>query len=130
MGPRAFRRGTVPHLAGGVTDVCPVCSQPLTVYRAVADGWTFRCDPCDIYLHATDTEMMTTYRFVLVRRYARGARWPSGDPRMCDRCGINQRLNGGHRRRQATFTATLVEAGSLHRLPVAYCPEHEPEATV
>ena len=109
-----------------MTDACTCCSQPLVVYRAVADGWVLRCVPCGIYLHVADAELMTSYRFVLVKRYVRGARWPSGDPRMCDRCGISQRENGS-RRRQATFTATLVEPGSPYRLPVAYCHDHEPD---
>jgi len=104
---------------------CPHCSQPLTVYRAVEDGWTLRCVPCDIYFYVSDTELTEMgVRYVNVKRTVNGAHWPSGGVRLCTRCGLN-----GGRRLPATFTAILLEAGSKHRLPVAYCHDHEPEVT-
>ena len=47
-----------------MTDACPLCHQPLVVYRAVKDGWTLRCEPCDIYFYASDAELMTAVDFL------------------------------------------------------------------
>ncbi len=58
-------------------------------------------------------------RLVNVKRYKRGARWPDGDARMCDRCAAERT-----RRSRATFTAIRLENG--FRMPVAYCVNHEP----
>ena len=102
---------------------CPHCSQPLTVYRAVEDGWTLRCASCDIYFHVTNAELIDMgVRYINVKRFVNTAHWPWGGVRLCNRCNPNR----GH---LATFTATLIEAGSKSPLPVAYCRDHEPEVT-
>ena len=64
---------------------------------------------------------MNGIRLVNVKRFARGAKWSDGEPRMCVRCGVERT-----RRHQAVITAELTN-GSPYRVPVAYCPRHEPE---
>jgi hypothetical protein len=63
-----------------------------------------------------------SYRFIDVKRYKRGAKWPDGKPRYCTRCGAENR-----RRKQATVTALMQYLGAKTKVPVGYCDEHTPE---
>lgn len=58
-------------------------------------------------------------KFVNVESFARGATWPSGDPRYCITCSVI-----GARRKQAMVTANRKDG--KFRLPVAYCEGHVP----
>lgn len=69
--------------------------------------------------------MATTFKFVNVKRYKRGATWADGSTRLCTRCGTERR-----RRIQATTVANLTRTGSRFKVPVAYCDKHLPQELI
>ena len=64
---------------------------------------------------------MADRNFVTIQWFKRGARWPDGDPRMCDRCAVDR-----SRSNRATMTAIEKDTAG-YRMPVAYCEQHLPE---
>ena len=60
-------------------------------------------------------------KWINIRHYKRGARWPDGTNRMCTRCGVRRR-----RRRQAVVTAEIADG--RYRVPVGYCEDDIPLA--
>ena len=67
---------------------------------------------------------LTQRTFVTIQWFKRGARWPNGEPRMCDRCNVERT-----RSNRATMTA-IEKDGAGFRMPVAYCQPHIPEGLV
>ncbi len=65
---------------------------------------------------------MTTH-YTHIKRYKRGAHWPTGEPRMCVRC----RANGRPRANVAVVTAVSKSDKDSFKMPVGYCQEHIPD---
>ena len=63
---------------------------------------------------------MVERNFVTVQWFKRGAKWPGGEPRMCDRCNVER-----SRSNRAAVTAIEKTIGG-YRMPVAYCDHHIP----
>jgi hypothetical protein len=70
---------------------------------------------------------MMSFYFVNIKQLRRGATWPSGDPRMCTSCTVEEAHELRRRRNQAVVVADLRHRGTQFRVPVGYCEDHIPE---